>query len=334
MQYLLTALRAVAEPTRLRLLALCAQGELTVSELVRIVGQSQPRVSRHLKQLSDAGLLERFREGSWVFYRSAQEGEAVEVVRRLVALLPDDDAMLALDRERLAEVKRQRAAAAEAYFRQNATRWDHLRSLQVDDAEVEQAVRRLLPAGDIRDFLDVGTGTGRLLQIFGPQVERAQGIDMSHEMLNVARSNLERWGLANCWVRQGDMYQLPFGPESFDAVSVHQVLHFADRPGRVVAEAARVVRPGGRVLVVDFAPHAVEELRLEHEHRRLGFADGEVTAWLAAAGLDADLVEHLPGTSLTVTLWLGRKPAAGGLAVLPHEPDTEQDRQRVREGYP
>ena len=308
MQPLLTALRAVAEPTRLRLLALSARGELAVGEMAQILGQSQPRVSRHLKLLAEAGLLDRFREGSRIYHRLVQEGPGAEVARHLIAMLPEDDQDLALDLERLAGVKAERARAAAAYFRRNAARWNELRSLYVDEREVERVLARLLPAHGIRDLLDVGTGTGSMLELFGPRVTHAQGIDLSREMLAVARANLERVGLKNCVVRQADMFQLPFRGASFDAVTIHQVLHYVDDPGPAIAEAARVLRPGGRMLVADFAPHDLESLRTEHEHRRLGFGDSEVAGWFAAAHLVTREVVHLPGDPLTVTVWLAAKP--------------------------
>lgn len=308
MQPLLTALRAVAEPTRLRLLALSALGELTVGEMVQILGQSQPRVSRHLRLLAEAGLLYRFREGSRIYHRLVEEGPGAEVARHLIAMLPEDDQDLALDLERLAGVKAERARAAAAYFRRNAARWNELRSLYVDEREVERVLAGFLPAQGIRDLLDVGTGTGRMLELFGPRVKHAQGIDLSREMLAMARANLDRAGLKNCVVRQADMFQLPFPGASFDAVTIHQVLHYVDNPGPAITEAARVLRPGGQMLVADFAPHDLESLRSEHEHRRLGFGDSEVAGWFAAAHLDSRKVVHLPGDPLTVTVWLAAKP--------------------------
>ncbi|HIJ44394.1 MAG: metalloregulator ArsR/SmtB family transcription factor [Rhodospirillales bacterium] len=311
MNALLAALRAVAEPTRLRLFALCAGGEWTVSELVGILRQSQPRVSRHLKLLTDAGLLERFGEGSWVFHRLIQEGAAAGIARRLLTLLPEDDRALALDRERLAEVKWQRSQAAATYFARNAESWDRLRSLHADDAKVERTIKKLLPLRQTDELLDLGTGTGRMLEIFAPDIHRGRGVDLSCEMLAVARANLERTGAANCTVRQADIYQPPFRENCFDAVTIHQVLHFLDDPGRAIALAARMLRPGGRMLIVDFAPHDIEELRLEHEHRRLGFGDKEVAAWFAAAHLKHQRTVHLPGDPLTVSLWLASAKAAG-----------------------
>jgi ArsR family transcriptional regulator len=310
MEQLLSGLRAAAEPTRLRLLSLCAQGELTVSELTDILGQSQPRVSRHLKLLCEAGLLDRFREANWVFYRVARGAGAGDLARRLVALIPAQDPVVALDRERLAQVKRQRASAAEIYFRTNAAHWDKIRSLHIDEREVEAALVGLLADEPIDDLLDIGTGTGRVLEVMAPKVERAVGLDLSREMLAVARVNLERAGAGNCSIRQGDMYQLPLPGASFDAVVIHQVLHYAQEPERAVAEAARVLRPGGRLVIADFAPHELEFLRLEHAHRRLGFGETEIAGWCREAGLEPAAPIALPGDQLTVMLWLARRPTA------------------------
>ena len=309
MDGLLAALRAAAEPTRLRIVALMAEGELTVSELARILGQSQPRISRHLKLLVEAGLLVRLREGSWVFHRLAEDGPGAALIRSLTGLLPGDgDPVLARDRNRLIEVKRDRAEAAADYFRRNAARWDKLRSLHVDDAEVERAIGRLLPKRGIKDLLDIGTGTGRMLELLGPRAARGLGIDLSREMLAIARARLDRAGLAHCRVRQADLYQLPFADGSFDVATIHQVLHFLDQPAAAVAEAGRVLAFGGKLLIADFAPHHQESLRDEHAHRRLGFADAEISAWLARAGLTPVDTVHLAGDPLTVVVWTAAKP--------------------------
>src|SRR5216683_1197144 len=307
---LLAALRAVAETTRLRLLVLCARGELTVSELGQILGQSQPRVSRHLKLLCEAGLLDRFREGSWVFYRLSSGSAASALSRHLVAACGKADETIALDLQRLAAIKRQRAEFAATYFRENAAQWHRIRSLYVDEREVEAALSEIIAATGPQDLLDIGTGTGRMIEILGPRVVHALGIDQSREMLAVARVNLERAGLGNSIVRLGDMYQLPLADASFYAVVIHQVLHYADRPAAAIAEAARVLRPNGVLVVVDFSPHTLEFLRDEHAHRRLGFADVEVTEWCRAAGLDPTPSRHLPGDPLTVAIWTARRPAA------------------------
>ena len=310
MEHLLAALRAVAEPTRLRLVVLCARGELTVSELTQILGQSQPRVSRHLKLLCEAGLLDRFREGSWVFYRLSQSGPASTLARQLVAACDETDPTIALDLQRLNAIKRQRAEIAGAYFRENAAQWHRIRSLYVDEHEVEAALVDIIVAADPHDLLDIGTGTGRMLEVLAPHARHALGIDQSREMLAIARVNLERAGLDAASVRLGDMYQLALPDASFDAVVIHQVLHYADRPAEVIAEAARVLRPNGLLVLADFAPHALEFLRDEHAHRRLGFSDAEVAEWCRAAGLDSASPRHLPGDPLTVVIWTAHRDAA------------------------
>jgi len=308
---LLGGLRAVAEPTRLRLLALCAAGEWAVSELTQILGQSQPRVSRHLRLLSDAGLLARFREGSWTFYRLAPKGALADLAAHIVALLPDD-AELQRDRDRSLDVKCARAKLAADYFRRNAGQWETLRSLHVPEARVEEAMLELcrsVPVAHRRNLLDIGTGTGRILEVFAPYVESALGIDLSCEMLAIARANLERAGLSHCQIRQADMYQLPLPDKSYDLVTVHQVLHYADRPADVIREAARVLRPEGRLIIVDFMPHGLEKLRDAHAHRRLGFPDAEIKKWCAAAGLKPGRRRSLPGDPLTVAIWNAVAPA-------------------------
>lgn len=311
---LLTVLRTAAESTRIRLLALCARSELTVSELTRILGQSQPRVSRHLKLMVDAGLLERFREGTWAFYRLAHRGGARDIAARVLDMVPEADAAIARDRERLAAVKAERARAAAAYFSKNAEQWDEIRRLHADDEEVEKALLRVIGKHGVASLLDIGTGTGRMLELFGPQAKRAIGIDLSREMLNVARANLERAGLDHCHVRLGDMYGLSADDERFDLIIIHQVLHYADQPALVVAEAARVLARAGRLVVVDFAHHDLEYLRTDHAHRRLGFDDEEVATWCEAAALEPSPPIAVPGDPLTVKIWTATAAAAGDAA--------------------
>jgi ubiquinone/menaquinone biosynthesis C-methylase UbiE len=310
MEQLLAGLRAAAEPTRLRLLALCAHGELTVGEFTQILGQSQPRVSRHLKLLCEAGLLERFREGTHAFYLIAKEGPCARLAQLIVDLMPPDDPAVALDLERLQVIKQGRAEQAAKYFREIAPRWDQIRSLYIDELEVERALLERLPGEGMGDLIDVGTGTGRILELLSPRVERAVGVDLSREMLAMARSNLERAGLRNVAVRHGDMYQLPWPAASFDLATVHQVLHFADDPEAAIAEVARVLRPSGRLIIVDFAPHELEFLRAEHAHRRLGFHDSEIEQWCEQAGLKIEDRRKLPGAPLTVVIWSAVLPAA------------------------
>ena len=310
LDWILTGLRAAAEPSRLRLLMICAQGEWTVTELTQILGQSQPRVSRHLKLLADARLLERFREGGWVFYRRAEGGPGARIARSLCRLLPAEDAELALDRQRLAAVRAARQEQAARYFASHAAQWDQIRSLHVDEGMVERALLRLFDDRSPRSLLDIGTGTGRILQLFAPQIGFGLGIDLSHEMLTVARARLDKADLRNCHVRLGDMYHLSLPDSSFDAATLHRVLHYADRPAAALAEASRVLRPGGRLVVVDFAPHDLAFLRDDYAHRRLGFSDGEITAWFEAAGIEAESPLRLQGEPLTVMIWPGRRTDA------------------------
>jgi SAM-dependent methyltransferase/DNA-binding transcriptional ArsR family regulator len=319
---LVAMLRAAGDPTRLRLLLLLREAELAVSELIEIVGQSQPRVSRHLKLLGEAGLLERFKEGSWVFYRAAERGKGADLSRALAALA--DPGMIDTDRARLAHVREARAAAAAAYFKANAAEWERIRAFHAPEKDVEAAIVRRLTAKPIENFLDAGTGTGRMLELLAPHAKHAIGIDVSPEMLAIARDRLAREKLTQVQVRLGDIYRLPFPNASrgaagnrdtgFDAVLFHQVLHYLDDPGAAVAEAARVMRPGGRLAIADFAPHGLEFLRDDYAHRRLGFSDREVKSWFDAAGLkagDSDTIapaDHkAAGPSpekLTVKLWL------------------------------
>jgi ArsR family transcriptional regulator len=236
----------------------------------------------------------------------------------LVEACGEHDPPVALDLQRLAAIKRQRAERAAAYFSENAPNWDRIRSLYVDEHEVEAALVEIVGAAAPRDLLDIGTGTGRIIEILASRVGQALGIDQSREMLAIARVNLERTGSANAMVRLGDMYQLPLPGGSFDAVVIHQVLHYADRPAAAIAEAARVLRPGGVLVVVDFAPHALEFLRDEHAHHRLGFTDAEVADWCRDAGLDPAPPQHLAGDPLTVAIWASyRQPLPLPEALLP-----------------
>ncbi len=303
MEQLLSGLRAAGEPTRLRLLALCAYGELSVSELTQILSQSQPRVSRHLKLLVEAGLLDRFREGAQVYYRIAERTEAAQLARTLVDLLPNDDTDLNRDLLRLDQVKQKRADVALNYFRDNADRWNEIRALHVPEALLESEFMEVIGNQPIADFLDIGTGTGRLLELLAERTERGMGIDLSQEMLTVARANLEKASLRNVYVRQADMYNMPVADNSIDLAALHLVLHYSDDPASVIEEAARVLRPGGRLIIVDFATHNEERLRTEHKHHRLGFDDQEIEKWFAQNKLHGTLSRDLKGDPLTVKIW-------------------------------
>lgn len=302
--------RAIGEETRLRIMALLLRGELTVTEITQILGQSQPRVSRHLKILTEAGLIDKFREGSWMFYRAsvpALDG-AEAVIGAVRALNKSSDRVIARDAERFAQSRQARADAAAAYFEKNAAEWDRLRGLQIEEAAVEARMRALIPER-IGLFVDLGAGSGRMLTIFADAYEKGLGFDLSREMLAVARANLDRAGVGHAQVRHGDLFAAPLESGSADVVCVHQVLHYLADPAAAVAEAARLLKPGGRLLLSDFAPHDLEFLREDHAHRRLGFPDDEVAEWCAAAGLDLVKTETLapgrPGApALTVKIWL------------------------------
>jgi ubiquinone/menaquinone biosynthesis C-methylase UbiE len=312
---LVSMLRAAGDPTRLRLLLLLRQAELTVSELVEIVGQSQPRVSRHLKLLGEAGLVERFKEGSWVFCRAADRGIGAELGAAIAALA--DPVLQEADKARLAHVRQARTNAAAAYFKSNAVQWERIRALHAPERDVEGAIARHLTSGTIENFLDAGTGTGRMLELIAPHAKRAVGVDVSPDMLAIARDRLLRENIQNAQVRLADIFRLPFpngaAGTGFDVVLFHQVLHYLDDPGAAVAEAARVMAPGGRLLIADFASHREEFLRDEFAHRRLGFSDREVESWFSAAGLvnggSETIAPQKEGEKLTVKLWLATAKA-------------------------
>jgi ubiquinone/menaquinone biosynthesis C-methylase UbiE/DNA-binding MarR family transcriptional regulator len=315
LEELLAGLRAAAEATRVRILFVLSHGEFNVSELTQILGQSQPRVSRHLKLMAEAALITRHKEGNWVLFRLREEELGGALARAIVDLLPGGDAELARDLARLAEVRAQRAEIASRYFRDNAQRWEELRSLHVREEDVAQAMLRLAGQTPLRLHVDLGTGTGSVLRYFAPLAAQSIGIDSSRDMLAIARINLEKAGFRHVQVRHGDIYALPLADATCDFITIHQVLHFLDDPARALAEAARVLKPGGRMLIADFAPHDLEQLRDNHAHRRLGIAAEHMAAWLQRAG--TKLVRHdvLPPpwredeTGLTVSLWLAEKPA-------------------------
>ncbi len=309
MNDLLNALKAAAEETRLRILALCARDQINVSDLTQVLGQSQPRVSRHLKLLVDAGLLERLREGPFAYFRLSRGRDTARLAGAIAALVPDEDAVLAGDQRRLAAIKAQRESRIAEYFRDNAPEWHRLRSLHVDDSSIERALVQIVAGRPKGMLLDIGTGTGRVLEVLSPHVERGLGVDQSIEMLSLARANLARARVGNAEVRQGNMYALDLPDEGFDVVTLHQVLHYAEDPQAAIDEAARVLKPGGRLLVVDFGPHELVRLQREHAHRHLGFADNQVSGWLRSAGLSVERPQHLPGERLNVTIWQASRAA-------------------------
>jgi ubiquinone/menaquinone biosynthesis C-methylase UbiE len=318
MEELLAGLRAVAESTRVRLLFILSHGEFNVSELTQILGQSQPRVSRHLKLMVEAGMVARHKEGNWVLFRLREEGFGGALSRALVDMLPAHDEALAQDLARLEDVKAHRAELAASYFSANAANWERLRSLHIDEVEVEHAMQELIGSRRLKTLVDLGTGTGRVLGLFAPLAEHAIGIDQSREMIQIARANIERQSLRQAQVRQGDIYALPFASGAADLVTIHQVLHYLDDPLRALTEARRILHPQGRLLIADFAPHDMEAMRAEHAHRRLGISSEQIASWFARAGLSLSRHDVLPppwrkdDQGLTVSLWLAthRKAAA------------------------
>jgi len=310
--------RALADPTRLRILALLRAMELSIGELAQVLGHSQPRVSWHVKILADAGIVERCKEGSWVFLRLGVKERVVPIFAAIDAWASQDgvDHWAVADIARLAAVRADRARAAEAYFDARAAEWDAMRSLHVAESEVEEAVLSALNGEPIGRLVDIGTGTGRMIEMFGAQAESAIGVDRSSEMLRLARVKLAKPELQHAELRQGDMFALPLASGSADVVIIHQVLHYAQSPEAAIAEAARLLAPRGRLLVVDFAPHENEELRTKHAHVRLGFSDEQIGSWFAGAGLQIAPPGALLGGELTVKLWLGRRPAMAELKVV------------------
>lgn len=309
-----SALKAAGEPTRLRILLLLANGELSVKDLTVILGQSQPRLSRHLKLLAEAGLVERFREGSWVYFHVSDRTEVQRLTLRVLDAVDQADPIIQRDRERAAALKSEREAAAQDFFRQHAGDWDRIRALHVAESEVEAAMQRALGQGPFKLFVDLGTGTGRILELFAKTYERGLGLDLNQAMLTYARSKLSASDLSRVQVRHGDIYNLALADGAACVITMHQVLHFLSDPRRAVLEAARVLAPGGQLLIIDFAPHTLEFLREKQAHERLGFSNEQVSQWMLDAGLVVGKVEELlprathKSDKLTVTLWLAQRP--------------------------
>ncbi len=310
---LVEVLRAAGEPTRLRVLALLQREELSVMELGQILDQSQPRVSRHLKLLAEAGLVERFPDGAWVFYRLSADGARRRLIEQVHAQLKPDEPVIARDADRLVQVHRARETDAAAYFERNAPRWDEVRSLYVAEDEVEQAILKAVGPGPFERLVDLGTGAGRMLTLLGDKASTALGLDLSQQMLNIARRQVADAGVGQCELRHGDIFSTGLRDGFADLVVIHRVLHYLNDPGAAVAEAARLVSPTGRLLIVDFAPHRLEYLRQVHQHRRLGFSDEEIGRWCAEGGLGRLTTTTLPPAAedgLTVKVWLAQPAAA------------------------
>ena len=312
-----TLFRALADPTRLRIMRLLGSMELAVGEVAQVLGQSQPRVSRHIGILCEAGLAERRREGSWVFLRArANASDAPPLSAAITALLveaevtdPEFAEECELDRRKLAEIRQHRESEAQIYFAEHADDWDELRRLHSSDEAVETALARAIGVAPLGRLLDIGTGTGRMAELFAERAERIVALDKSLAMLRIARAKLQHLPAERVELVQGDFASLPFGADSFDTVLFHQVLHFAQNPGAALDEAARVTRPGGRIAIVDFAAHQREELRDRYAHARLGFEDGQMEGLLAAAGFEPAPPAALGNGELIVKIWVAHRRA-------------------------
>jgi ArsR family transcriptional regulator len=316
---ILDIFRALGDPTRLRIVHLLRAMELAVGEIAQVVGQSQPRVSRHVRILVEAGIIKKRKEGNWVFLRiDRQDNGRIAPILNLFDRIPASDSEAlwqAADLARLAAVRNDRARAADDYFAQHAGEWDAIRSLHLPEEKVEAAMRALLDDEEIGRLLDIGTGTGRMVQLFGEEAAHVTAIDRSPEMLRLARAKLPHDQADKYTLIMGDFAALPLGTQSVDTVILHQVLHYAQAPEGAIAEAARVLDREGRLLIADFAPHEREELRVRDQHARLGFSDEQVRGWFDAAGLEMEAIETLPGGELTVKLWLGRRRPARIVAI-------------------
>lgn len=301
-------LHALADPIRLRAMALLRQMELSVGELAQVLAHGQPAVSKHLKILLDCGLVSKRKEGNWVFLGLGEPGlvdPAFTLLDRW-AEVHGESSWIAADLARLTAINADRAQDAAQYFRAHAAEWDRLRSLHIPTDKVDSAILRALGDHHPGQLVDIGTGTGTMLMLFAHRADHMIGIDRSPDMLRFGRAKLAEAGIVNAELRQGDMNRLDLPTAKADTVILHQVLHYSRSPATAIAEAARLLKPSGRLLVIDVAPHHVEALRKDHAHVRLGFADDEVLAHLAAAGIDGAVVDHLTGGDLTVTIWIGK----------------------------
>ncbi len=298
----------LADSTRLRILFLLRELELSVGELAQVLALGQPSISKHLKVLLDGNFVVRRKEGNWVFIGLGDP----DLVEPVFTLLDGWDEVIGVgslrdaDKARLTAIQTERAEEAAQYFRAHAADWSKVNQLHAASETVEAAILKELAGHRIGRLVDIGTGTGTMLTLFRDRAEHMIGIDRSPDMLRFGRARLSEAGIANAELRQGDMSGLVLPSASADTVILHQVLHYARYPAVVVAEAARLLAPGGRLVIVDVAPHEREELRRDHAHARLGFADEEVLGYLRAADLDASVADHLTGGALTVTIWSGK----------------------------
>jgi ArsR family transcriptional regulator len=300
-------LRAAGEVTRLRILALLSCGELTAGELSNVLGQSQPRVSRHLKLLVEAGIILRRPEGAWVFVRLSNQEPAAGLVKNILATLNDADDVIVRDKARLKEIKDKREAQAKAHFETISGEWQSLRKLHQPEAAVEKAMLQLVKGRRFDFHIDLGSGFGDLLEAFAKQTKWGEGIDRSRGMLAMARARFDDRNDRHICVRMGDIMALPYQPQTADLVTIHQVLHYLDNPQGAISEAARILKRNGILLIADFAPHEFEELREKFGHLRLGFDAQEIREWCEDAGLQIEKIINVSDaenhTSLAVNVF-------------------------------
>ena len=310
MDELLNIMRALADPTRLRIVLLIRRLELAVGEVVHILGQSQPRVSRHIRILDEARIAERRKEGSWVFLRPGPILTSGNLEPLFASADKSEGRIVQRDLAKLDLVRGSRADMAADYFAAHAGEWDSLRSLHVAESEVEEAITRILHTGPLGAVLDIGTGTGRMIELFAPEADRFVALDNNIEMLRLARAKLAAMNTissSKVEIMLGDFNALPLANDSFDTILFHQVLHYAQHPERVISEAARVLAPGGRLMIVDFAAHDHEELRTIHAHARLGFTDQAIEQAFAANAIYMAHQVVLDAGPLAVKIWMGQK---------------------------
>jgi len=311
MENVANILKVLGHPERLRILALLSRGELTVSELTHILGLSQPRVTQYINSLESAGVIERLKEGSWVFSRLRNGNASVTaLVATTLNALPHDDKTLLSDQKRLLDVRKKRAEAADAFFASVANDTGQLGDEYLPQSDIETAMRELAGEGPFNFMVDLGTGTGRVLDVFSDRITRGTGIDNNTDMLKVARHKLASSGHSHISLRQGDLHRAPIDSGTADLVTLHQVLHYLDDPSEAIAEAARLLTPGGMLLMVDFEAHNQDSFRDNYAHRRLGFTDSDISGWTVQSGLQflpSLLIDNTTTSGPRVKVWSAKK---------------------------
>ena len=318
MDAIATYLKTLGHPDRLRILALLSQGELTVSELVQILGLSQPRVTQYIKSLEQVGIVERMREGSWVFSRLKRGQQANSaILAATLAALAGENALLDSDRDSLNKVRDDRSRQAEAFFASVANDLDQLGHEYLPQADIETALLSLVPGQEFSRMVDLGTGTGGMLKLFAPHIRSGVGVDDSVEMLRVARHTLSDDAYMHISIQQADLQDAPLKDGAADLVTLHQVLHFLEEPARAVNEAARLLVDDGHLLITDFALHDFDSYHEKYSHRRLGFSDQDMHQLLSDYGFELDQVRTLPASGPTtpdVKIWHAIKTSNALLA--------------------